>query len=232
MKKVYSLQFTVYRSFLKRFFSYLSVHCELFTVRSIKVKAVPAFTLIEMMVAVTIFAIVMMVGVGGLMSLVATNHRAQAIHSVMNNLNAALEGMSRTIRVGTLYHCVASATVPPSAPPPSTISTPNDCASGGGHLLAFEAASGSISDPADQVVYRLNGTQLERSLKGGANGSWVAITAPEVSIDSFDFYVVGSLQGDGIQPRVLMRIKGSADVPGGKTTFTVQASVVQRVLDI
>lgn len=190
------------------------------------------FTLIEMMVAVTIFSIVMMVGVGGLLSLVATNHRAQAIHSVMNNLSAAVEGISRSVRVGTLYHCVTSATTPPSPPPPSTIATPQDCAAGGAHLLAFESSTGDITDPGDQVVYRLNGTQLERSLQGGANGSWVAITAPEVSIDDFDFYVVGSAKGDGIQPRVLMRIKGSAEVPGGTTTFTVQASVVQRVLDI
>ncbi len=197
-----------------------------------KARAVSAFTLIEMMVAVTIFSVVMMVGVGALLSLVATNKRAQAIHSVMNNLNAALEGMSRSTRVGTLYNCVTSATVPPSPPPSSTISIPHDCATGGGKLLAFESASGNLTDPADQWVYRLNGTRLERSTKGGANGSWVAITAPEVSIDSFDFYVIGSSNADQAQPRILMRILGSAQVPGGVTTFTVQASVVQRVLDI
>ncbi|TAJ15444.1 prepilin-type N-terminal cleavage/methylation domain-containing protein [Patescibacteria group bacterium] len=190
------------------------------------------FTLIEMMVSVSIFAMVMMVGVGALLSLVATNHRAQAINSVMNNLNAALENMSRSIRVGTLYNCVTSAAVPPPPPVASEISNPRDCASGGGRLLAFESSQGDPNDSSDQVVYRLNGKQIERSLKSGANGTWVAITAPEVSIDTFDFYVIGSTQGDSLQPRVLMRIKGSAKVPGGTTTFTVQASVVQRVLDI
>jgi hypothetical protein len=73
---------------------------------------------------------------------------------------------------------------------------------------------------------------VARSLASGANGTWVALTAPEVSIDSFNFYVIGSPTGDGIQPRVLMRIQGSAMVPGGTTTFTVQASVVQRLIDI
>jgi prepilin-type N-terminal cleavage/methylation domain-containing protein len=195
-------------------------------------KAVRGFTLIEMMVAVTIFAIVMMVGVSALLSLVATNRRAQAINSVMNNLSAALEGMSRSIRVGTNYNCVVSASVPPSPPPSSQIAIPQDCAAGGGKLLAFESAAGDPNNPNDQVVYRINGKQLERSLQSGFNGTWVAVTAPEVSIDSFDFYVIGSVQGDSIQPRVLMRIKGSAQVPGGTTTFTVQASVVQRLLDI
>lgn len=186
------------------------------------------FSLIEIMVAVSIFAIVVLVGVGALLSLVATNKRAQAIHSVMNNLNAALEDMSRSIRVGTTYNCSTSGAVPPSPPP--QIDTPNDCPNGGGHLLAFESSGGNPHDANDQWVYRINGKQLERSLDSGAN--WVAVTAPEVSIDTFDFYVIGSARGDGIQPRVLIRITGSAQVPGGTTAFTVQASVVQRVLDI
>lgn len=186
------------------------------------------FTLIEMMVAVSIFSIVMMVGVGALLSLIEANRRAQAINSVMNNLNAALESMTRSIRVGTAYYCQASAT----SPSPSILEDPQNCTDG--KLLAFERSGGDTSDPTDQVVYRLNGTQLERSLDSGA--TWVALTAPEVSIDSFSFYVVGSVSlsgaGDTIQPRVLMRIIGSAPVPGGTTDFNVQASVAQRILDI
>lgn len=192
-------------------------------------KAKPGFTLIEMMVAVTLFAIVMMVGVGALLSLVEANRRAQAINSVMNNLNAALESMTRSIRVGTNYHCDSWNTL-------INITAARDCPGTGGQLLAFESSSGAPSNPDDQVVYRLNALskQLERSLDSGA--TWVALTAPEVSIDSFEFFVIGaqSLSGGGNQeqPRVLMRIKGSAPVPGGNTDFNVQASVVQRILDI
>lgn len=187
------------------------------------------FTLIEMMVAVSIFAIVMMIGVGALLSLVETNRRAQAINSVMSNLNAAIEGMSRTIRVGTTYHCRTSA-VPPS---PSVLSQPQDCALGSGILFAFESATGDRSDDDDQIVYRLSGTQLERSLDAG--GTWVALTAPEVQIESFEIFTIGSTplsDSDTIQPRVVMRIEGSAPVPGGNTTFSVQAGVTQRLLDI
>ena len=190
------------------------------------------FTLIEMMVAVSLFAIVMLVGVGALLSLVQANARAQAINSVMNNLNAALESMSRTIRVGTTYHCETSST-PPS---PGILALPQDCPTASypntNVLFAFEGANGDPNNPNDQIVYRLHGTQLERSLAAGASGTFVAITAPEVSIDQFNFYVIGSARGDGVQPRVLMRIQGSALVPGGQTQFTVQASVVQRLLDI
>lgn len=181
------------------------------------------------MVAVTIFAIVMMIGVGALLSLVETNRRAQAINSVMSNLNAATEGMTRAIRVGTTYHCRTSAN-PPAA---SELSQPQDCAAGSGQLLAIESSTGSTGDVNDQVVYRINGTQLERSLNAG--GTWVALTAPEVVIDSFELFVVGAQPlsaSDTIQPRVVIRIDGSAPVPGGSTTFSVQAGVTQRLLDI
>ena len=189
-----------------------------------------AFTLIELMVAVSIFAIVMLIGVGALLSLVETNRRAQAINAVMNNLNAAVESMSRSMRVGTTYYC-SDSSIPPA---PTALDDAQDCPDPdeGGILLAFEPAEGDASESNDQVVYRLNGTQLERSLFSGASNTWVALTAPEVSIDTFNFYVIGAPRGDGIQPRILMRIKGSATVPGGTTQFTIQSSIVQRLLDL
>lgn len=187
------------------------------------------FTLIEMMVSVSIFSIVMLIGVGALLSLVETNRRAQSINSVINNLNAALESMSRTIRVGTNYYCQGSA-VPPS---PAVLATAKSCL-GGGLLFAFEASDGDPNDPNDQVVYRLNGTQLERSLDSGL--TWVALTAPEVSIESFNFFVVGaesfSGSGDLSQPRVIMKIRGSAGTAKDKTEFNVETMVVQRIIDI
>jgi len=184
-----------------------------------------------MMVAMSIFAIVMLVGVGALLTMVEVNKRAQGINSVMNNLNAAVEQMSRSIRVGSSYYCGESSVAPATL----ILSQPQDCAQDGGLLLAFEATGGDPTDPEDQVVYRLNGTQLERSLEAGDNGTWVALTAPEVVITDFRFFVTGSTPlfgGDTEQPRVLMIIKGTAEVQGGPTEFKVQSSVTQRLIDI
>jgi len=234
------------RSFLSSWFGVKPVHClpakasacacphedrvaqagPLSTVHSIKVK--PGFTLIEMMVAVTLFAIVMMVGVGALLSLVEANKRAQAINSVMNNLNVAVESMARSVRVGTTYHCEESA----DPKTPAALATPRSCGASGGLLFAFESSEGNSSNPSDQVVYRINGTQIERSLQGGVNGSWAALTAPEVTIESLKFYVSGTTPGDALSPRVLIGIRGSAKVPKGSTNFHLQTSVVQRLLDI
>lgn len=202
-----------------------------FSKRRIAMNGAPlkGFTLIEMMVAVTIFAVVMLIGVGALLSLIETNRRAQAINSVMNNVNAAVETMSRSIRVGTHYHCRTSTSY---VPPTTYANSTQDCALGNGIVFAFEPSDGDDSTPNDQVVYRLNDTTLERSTQGGENGSWVAVTAPEVVIEAFELYVVGSTAGDSIQPRVLFTIRGSAAIPGGTTSFTVQSSVVQRLIDI
>lgn len=204
-------------------------------------KTTKGFTLIEIMVAVSIFAVVMLVGVGALLTMVEVNKRAQGINSVMNNLNAAIEQMSRSIRVGSTYYC-GDSSVEPS---PSELAQPRDCGDNGGLLLAFEPTGGDPEDVDDQTVYRLNGTQLERSLCSGADqlcgsenekdGAWVSITAPEVIITDFKFYVKGTVplsNGDTEQPRVVMTVKGTANVQGGPTSFTVQSSVTQRLLDI
>jgi prepilin-type N-terminal cleavage/methylation domain-containing protein len=189
-----------------------------------------AFTLIEMMVSVTIFAIVMMIGVGALLSLVETNKRAEAIHQVMSSLSAALESMSRTIRVGSSYHCETNVSPTPTL---EALSTPKDCDQNiGGLLLAVESQYGSKLNLNDQVVFRLQGGKLERSLEAGHDTSWVDLTSPEVTIDSFRFYVLGTAPNDGLQPRAIITIKGTIQLPKGPTTFLVQTTVVQRLIDI
>ena len=90
------------------------------------------FTLVEMIVAVALFAVVMLVSVGALLSLTAANRKAQALQSVINNLNVALDGMVRSIRMGSDYHCGGG-----------TYALPQDCAVGG-TALAFEAFGGIL----------------------------------------------------------------------------------------
>lgn len=185
------------------------------------------FSLIEIMVSVTIFALVMLIGVGALLSLIDANRRAQAINTTINNVNAALEGMGRAIRTGVEYYCD-----PPAFPP----SGYNNCTSG--DSLAFRVST--LSNTYQQ--YRLyqqtiNGEQRgqiqRRVSEGGGQGTWVALTAPEIDITDFIVSVVGAAPGDGVQPRVVILIEGRAPLGNGNwTTFKVQSSVVQRILDI
>lgn len=181
------------------------------------------FTLVEMIVAVAVFSIIMTIAIGTLLALADANKKAQALKSVMDNLNFAIENMSRNIRVGTDYHCETGPN------PVGNIAEPQDCASGG-RLFAFEANDGDPADPGDQIVYRLNGTTLERSINAGA--SYLAITAPEVKISELRFYLTGAELGDGLQPFVTLVIQGTAGpTPDLESRFNLEVSVSQRLID-
>jgi prepilin-type N-terminal cleavage/methylation domain-containing protein len=73
--------------------------------QSQRAKQQPGFTLIEMIVSLGIFALVITIAVGSLMSLISSNQRLQGEQSVMTNLAFALDSMTREIRTGYNYYC-------------------------------------------------------------------------------------------------------------------------------
>ena len=187
--------------------------------------AARGFTLIELMVSVTLFAIIMLICVGALLALVAANRKAQALQSVMNNLNIALDGMVRSVRMGSDYDGSVGCSGGANG------AYPHDCANGSTQL-SFQPY-GSSSGP--RWVYRFtedsNGNgQIEKS----EGSEFIPITASEVSIDEMYFYVVGTNAHDTVQPKIVIVVKGSAGTPGSnaRTTFHIQATAVQRVLDL
>jgi len=192
------------------------------------------FTLVEIIVATGLFAAVMLIAVGSLMSIIDANRKAQSQQIVMNNLSAALESISRTIRVGALYHCGSS----------GSLTDPEDCTEGGSYF-AFKPRE-AISDTSLSTlryVYRRNtdsvGGFIEMSKDGGSTFS--RLTAPEINVEGFMFYVTGSCPksgsfgctADDLQPRALITVYGSAQISEKtRTTFNVQTSVTQRLFDI
>ncbi|MFA6554628.1 MAG: type II secretion system protein [Candidatus Paceibacterota bacterium] len=63
------------------------------------------FTLLEMVVSLGLFSFVAVIAVGSLVRITGLNRQAQAMQSVMNNVNYTLESISREMRYGTNYHC-------------------------------------------------------------------------------------------------------------------------------
>ena len=180
------------------------------------------FTLVEMIVATALFSVIMLVSVGALLSLIDANRKAQALHLVINNLNIALDSMVRSIRMGSSYHCGGG-----------NYATTQDCTSGD-TVFAFESFGGDPDDAQDQWVYLYDpGTKrVYKSEDSGLHS--FAITAPSVLIDSMEFYVVGTDRGDSEQPKVVIALKGTvgAEKVKTKTTFHIQATAVQRILDL
>ncbi len=188
------------------------------------------------MVSVTLFVVVMLVAVGALLALVDANRKARALESVMNNLNIAVDGMVRSIRMGNTFNCGASAIPNPIAGA--------DCG-GGDDLFSFAAFGSNPSVAAERWVYYFaaDANGVGRLWRSRESEAAVAITAPEVNIDIVNsrFYVVGtarasadSVNPNTTQPKVVFVIKGSAGRAGTRsaTTFYIQATAVQRVLDL
>jgi prepilin-type N-terminal cleavage/methylation domain-containing protein len=182
------------------------------------------FSLIELLVSVAIFSIVMVIAVGALLTMVEASRKAQAIKSVMNNLNFAVESMVRNARIGQNFYCADSPTPPPN------IDIPTDCISGG-ILFAFEPHDGDPDDPGDQEVYRLRSGRIERSVDGGA--TFARVTADEVHIDDLRFYVTGAPRGDDLQPKVVVIMHGVVGTTEAlRTDFNIQTTATQRVFDL
>lgn len=180
------------------------------------------FTLIELTVAVSLFIVIMLVAVGALLSLVNANRKARALESVINNLNITLDGIVRSVRMGSKYNCGGA-----GVPSPSSGA---NCPSGS-DMFSFAPYGSDANDQTERFVYTFSNGRLYRSTQGGSNT--VAITAPEVSISDITFYVVGTVAGDVTQPKVVIVVKGTAGATENtKSTFNIQATAVQRTLDI
>jgi len=179
------------------------------------------FTLIEILIAFAIFAIIMVMAVGSFISLLEANYKAQALKTVVNNLHFALENMSRNIRTGSTYHCGSG----------GDLSAPRDCADTPESTFVFVARDGS------RVAYRRNGNTnaIERSI---ASSPYTPLTASDVQVETLHFYVDGADPSNEPgsneeQPRVLIVAKGWMK---GKSKvvsrFDIQTLVSQRLLDI
>ncbi len=172
------------------------------------------FTLVELLVALSLFMVVMTIAMGSVLSIFDDNRKTQSESAVMNNLNLAVESMAREIRFGTNYHCDSI----------GVLTEPLNCGSGDSYM-AF------LSSDGEEIVYKQLGSAIMKSTDGGA--TFIAITAPEVSVEALTFYVLGAQPPpDGGQPRVVLTIKGhSGEKADTRTAFSLQTLVSQRHID-
>jgi type II secretory pathway pseudopilin PulG len=179
------------------------------------------FTLVEILVSITLFMVVMTVAMGAVLGIFNANRKTDSMKAVMDNLNATLETMSREMRFGTKYYCGSSYYNPAAQNCPS-----------GSTAISF------LTQDNQQVGYDINSTSIVKTVNGAAH---IPVTAPEVVITDLTFYVLGAMppstdvcdgSSDCLQPRVLIKIKGYAGTkPESRTNFTVQTTVSERHLD-
>lgn len=184
------------------------------------------FTLVELMIATTLFTAIMMMGVGSLVVSSNSARAAQKLRVAVDNVNFAMESMTRELRMGSLYECSDSVNL--------RVPVFQDCPLGGQprNIIAFTP---QVTAVEDRVMYRLvprnNGTNtLERCeyIIDTSSQNCPEIISPDVDIKVLKFFVTGSDPSDGIQPSVEILIKGSVTVKGIQKPFTLQTMTSQR----
>lgn len=192
-----------------------------------KRKLVCGFTLVEMMVAIAVFSVVMVAAMSALLNVIDANNKARAIKTAINNVNFALEGISKDMRMGTDYTCGDEI-----------------CSPGGNASIKYRSNRADFesgdSGPKKFAHYKFEAPQIlecleKNNINCGANSDYQPITSSEVTLTSVKFYVLNDdlATTDVIeQPRVIIAIRGKAG-PSNKeklqTTFDLQTSVSQRI---
>lgn len=173
------------------------------------------FTLIELIVAVGLFAVVMTLASGAYLLMINVNRQTQSITTGINNLSFALQTMTYKIRTGTAYNCA----------------TLGDC--NAGISFSFRSSEGPIVTYTRVVDSNGNG-KIQETTGATVND----LTDPSVNISSLTFYASGTKSEQGndlqhMQPRVTIIIKGT--VPSGPVTsepFTVETGATMRGSDL
>jgi prepilin-type N-terminal cleavage/methylation domain-containing protein len=179
-------------------------------------KFTTGFTLIELLVAISLFAIVVTISLNSITGAFNAGQKSRSLRSVMDNLNITLEGMTRTIRFGTNYHCGTT----------GDTTKPLDCGEPGNSTLTVKAVDGT------QVKFSLVGGRIMRSIN---NGTDFPLTSSDITITKLAFRVYGSpaySTPDFFQPQVVIVISGYVGTKTAtQSAFTLETTTSQRTLD-
>ncbi|MEK7622038.1 MAG: type II secretion system protein [Patescibacteria group bacterium] len=192
------------------------------TTPSYKLKVNHGFTLVEIMVAVSLFAVVAVITTGALVTASNVNRKAQAIKVAIDNLNFAIDSMVLNLQQGRSYHCSSNV---PDIIVWSLYQSTEQCPGEDrrGNAIAFRFGKCSlVSDVCKKIIYR---HYIDPSNNNGSiqiwrdSGNFVDITAPEINIKTFAVESETAIEG-----RVLLMIDG--EVTGSTNTkFNFETTV-------
>ncbi|MEA1929897.1 MAG: type II secretion system protein [Patescibacteria group bacterium] len=198
---------------------------------------VAGFTLIEIMVSVSIFVIVALIATGAFITANRVNKKAQAIKLVMDNLNFAVDSMVIKMRQGGAFYCLDEDE--PSDSFGWIYNDGEDCGSDGrGFGVAFVTPRWD-AEGHSKVVYRFNEDSngigaIQLWQEGGAgidtDGHFVDITSREnMDIEYVNFGVSGTpSSGTRSVAKLVLVIEGTATVAGETSSFALQTTVSER----
>lgn len=169
------------------------------------------FTLIEMMVSISVFVLVISLGVDTIVNLTGGSKRVRAQRQAIDSFAFVMDSIARDLRTGARFNCSAAS-----------------CYTTGSDNIEFTDQDG---DPVGIFLDSSSGT-----IQRNDNGVEYTLTdASVVTIDRMAFHVrdaSDNTPNEFIQPMVTIRIAGSVRYQNEQIPVAVQTTVTQRALDI
>lgn len=181
------------------------------------------FTLVEMLVSISIFVLVAFTITSTLIAVSNGNRKAQELKQVMDNLNFSVQSMVLRMREGRDYTCGSANAISNTDP----VSQGQSCGAGGDAIVFYDPTPGAGAGTV--VRYYLDTTDGKKIVKfDGTIGTGLDVTSEEVEIDQLNF-IVGNAGGVDGKPYVIISIAGTAKLrSSGDTKFNLQTFVSQH----
>ncbi len=172
--------------------------------KSLILNSVQGFTVVELLVSISIFSVIISIAVGGFTQALRTQRQAAAFIAANSNVSLAMEQMVREIRVGQNF---SSVTCPASSLP---------------GLLFQRLKGGSIVD----VVYCHDATAKAITRSEGTNPAQ-PIVADNVSVKNLDFTL---LSDPNYPPRITIVVSvGAKETTLRAFTTHLQTTISARL---
>lgn len=136
-------------------------------------KSYSGFTIVELLVAMSLFTILITIAAGGFVRAIRTQQAIVSLIDANNNASLALEQMAREMRTGTSFNNIGASEV------------------------QFVNAYGDI------IHYHLNGSVIERGIEDSlGNVVYNPITASTVNVSNLTFIMLDPAKNPGYPPRI------------------------------
>jgi prepilin-type N-terminal cleavage/methylation domain-containing protein len=182
------------------------------------------FTLVEIMVALSIFSIVALAVVNAFLVADRMNKKAQAMKTVIDNLHFALHGMAFSLKQGGNYHCFDGTL--PAGGDTAPLKIMKECKDGDVAIAVTTPKSGSATQKV--VAYRFNNTDHRIEYWEQGLDDWISLTVSSLTVNKMNFYVQNA-DGHLKMPFVFITFDGTAKAAQMTSELRLQTAISERL---
>ncbi len=171
-------------------------------------KAQKGFTIVELLIAMTLFTVLIGITSGAFIQSLRTQKNLTALIAANSNASITIEQIAREARTGKDF-CIGA-------------NSPCIISAGVYKELIFTNAKN------EKVKYELIAPSIMRSINSQTP---IPVTADNVNMQILSFYIDGNQPGDGKNARITMVLKvGAAGIPFSESVINLQTTVTTRIL--